>query len=122
MTTHAKSKRATRKRSSTPKSKTRQNDRNEIAVTITGVNGQPLTIYAPNEEAVETLLRDEELYNRYAKHLEATRNGEFVAIGLDGELIVRRYMNDAFVEAHERFGPRCFALHRIGYDEVMTFR
>ena len=119
MSTHTKSQRTARKRSAAKTRNTQKKRTQEIAVTITGVNGQPLTIYAPNEEAVKFLLRDEELYNRYAKHLEAMHKGEFVAIGLDGEIIVTDNMTETFLKALEKFGPQNFALHRIGYDTVM---
>ena len=87
-----------------------------MVVERVGVDGKPHTIRVRNREHLKILRRDDALYEKYARHLEATHKGEFVAIGLNGELIVREDMDEAGLAAIERFGRRNFAFRRIGYD------
>ncbi len=93
-----------------------------IAVRKAGIGGKPLTVQVRNREHLEIMHRDDRLYEKYAKPLEARHKGEFVAIGKSGEMIIGNELDQVFFPALERFGPRNFALKRIGYDELLTVR
>jgi hypothetical protein len=58
--------------------------------------------------------QDEELYDRFAKSLEADHDGEYVAIARDGRLIVDREQLRALDRAIEQFGSGNFAFRKIG--------
>ncbi|MBI3739848.1 MAG: hypothetical protein HY258_12440 [Chloroflexi bacterium] len=85
----------------------------------TGEDGKRTTLRVPNLKMLRIVLRDEALYEKYAKHLEQTHKGKFVAISLKGELVIADNMTDAFVDALAKFGPRKFALMGIGFDAVI---
>ncbi len=76
----------------------------------------------PTPYAVKSLKRDVLLYEKYAKHLEAERKGEYVAIGLDGALVVGPKHVDVLIQAAEKFGAGNFALWKIGYDYELAWR
>ncbi len=94
----------------------------EIIIHKIGVEGKRVTYRVPNREWLKIIERDDALYEKYARPLEAEHKGEFVAIGLNGELIQKRYLNEALAAAVERFGNENFALKRVGYDALMTIR
>ena len=71
-------------------------------------------------EAVKQL--DDALYERYAKHLESEHRGEFVAINLDGQVIVGRDRVRLVWTAADKFGEGNFALRKIGYPYVLKWR
>ncbi len=71
---------------------------------------------------IKLLKRDFDLYDKYAKHLENEHKGEFVAIGLDGALIVDPSHARVLHQAADRFGAGKFALLKIGYDYVLKWR
>lgn len=73
-------------------------------------------------EQIKLLKRDFAIYDKFAKHLEAEHKGEFVAIGLDGTLIVDPSHASVLHQAAEKFGARKFVLLRIGYDYVLKWR
>jgi hypothetical protein len=60
--------------------------------------------------------RDDELYERYAKHLEEEHKGKFVAIGLNGETLIGEERVKIILEAVKKFGRGNFAVRKIGYD------
>jgi hypothetical protein len=66
--------------------------------------------------------RDDALYERYAKHLEAEHRGEFVAISLDGQVIVGPDRVQVVWAAAERFGEGNFSLRKIGFPYVLKWR
>jgi hypothetical protein len=77
----------------------------------------------PTQEQMEAIKRrDDELYERYAKHLEEEHKGKFVAIGLDGELLMGENHAKLLWDAVEKFGSGNFALRRIGYPHVLKWR
>ncbi len=91
----------------------------EIVVHKIGVEGKLITYRVRNREWLPIIERDDALYEKYARHLEAEHKGEFVAIGLSGELIVQDNMTNALVAAVGKFGKGNFALKRIGFDYEM---
>lgn len=74
---------------------------------------------SPKAQWVTIRQRDDELYERHAKHLEGVRDGEFVAIGLDGEVMVDKDRVALLQAAIKRFGSGNFALRKIGADYVL---
>lgn len=76
----------------------------------------------PNPEAIKSLKRDVLLYEKHAKQLEMEHKGEYVAIGLDGSLVVGPKHVQVLIEAAEKFGPSNFALWKIGYDYELAWR
>jgi len=66
--------------------------------------------------------RDDELYERYAKRLEAEHKGKFVAISVDGRLLIGENHGELLWEAVEKFGSGNFALRRIGHRHVLKWR
>ena len=59
------------------------------------------------------------LYEQYGKELERDHTGEFVAISLEGEIILDRKMGKLLKRAIEAFGHDNFAMARVGH-EAMT--
>ncbi|MBI3914337.1 MAG: hypothetical protein HY327_09165 [Chloroflexi bacterium] len=68
------------------------------------------------------LRRDVSLYDKHAKHLESEHKGEYVAIGLDGTLVVSTKHVEVLCQAAEKFGAGNFALWKIGYNYVLKWR
>lgn len=66
--------------------------------------------------------KDEKLYERYGKPLEAEHKGEFVAISDDGEILLDRDELALTMRAVGRFGAGNFALQRIGYEYNIRWR
>ncbi|MFN3763245.1 MAG: hypothetical protein ACK4WK_08615 [Anaerolineae bacterium] len=66
--------------------------------------------------------RDDQLYERFGKPLEATRRGQFVAISLQGETIVGPNDLEVLQQALARFGRGNFAFRRIGYRPLGKWR
>ena len=56
-----------------------------------------------------------EIYDRFAKQLEAEHMGEFVAISKDGAVVVSRDDVEVVRKAIEMFGSGNFVLRRIGH-------
>ena len=59
------------------------------------------------------------LYERYGKALEEDHTGEFVAISLDGDILLDRKMGKLLRRATDTFGRDNFAMARVGH-EAMT--
>ena len=59
------------------------------------------------------------LYEQYGKALEKDHTGEFVAISLEGQIILDRKMGKLLKRAVETFGHDNFAMARVGH-EAMT--
>ncbi len=55
------------------------------------------------------------LYDLYGKPLEKEHTGEFVAISLDGEIILDRRLGDLLKRAIDTFGHDNFAMARVGH-------
>lgn len=67
--------------------------------------------------------RDDELYERYAKHSEAEHKEKFVAIGMEGEILMgEKTTPETLWKAVEKFDSGNFALHRIGHRNVLKRR
>jgi predicted aspartyl protease len=64
----------------------------------------------------------EQLYERHAKHLEATHWGKFLALAPDGRYLVGDDDVAVFVEAIQQFGQGNFVLLRIGEKDVDILR
>ena len=94
----------------------------EIVIHKIGVEGKPIAISVPRPEWVKIMERNDALYEKYARQLEAEHKGEFVAIGVDGEVLLGKNLNEVIIPAVERFGKMNFALKRIGFDTLMTIR
>jgi hypothetical protein len=58
--------------------------------------------------------QDDRLYAQYGSALELEHNGEWVAIGDNGEIILGTNELQVSKQALLQFGPRAFALRRIG--------
>ena len=68
--------------------------------------------------------RDEYLYERYGKPYLESQPGKWIAISVDGEVLIRGTSGQAIWAAAERFGDGNFALRKLadfpGYE--MPFR
>ena len=64
----------------------------------------------------------EQLYERHAKHLEATHWGKFLALAPDGRYLVGDDDVAVFVEAIQQFGQGNFVLLRVGEKDVDILR
>ena len=72
------------------------------------------------ENWMERKLKEQRrLYEQYGKGLEKEHTGEFVAISLEGEILLDRKMGKLLRRATETFGRDNFAMARVGR-EVMT--
>ena len=69
-----------------------------------------------------TLLRHEELYDRFVKGLESQHSGAFVAVRSDGQVIVDKDDVRVVDEALKQFGPGNFVLLRVGSRGVGKWR
>lgn len=58
------------------------------------------------------------LYEEYGKQLEAEHAGKFVAISLDGEILLGEHEGRLFRQALSVFGRNKFALSKVG-EEAM---
>jgi hypothetical protein len=58
--------------------------------------------------------RDRHLYDKYGKPLEVTHTGQFVAIGLSGEVILGDNDVQVLDQALAAFGRGNFAFRRVG--------
>lgn len=70
----------------------------------------------------ERARKDDRLYERHGRDLEADHDGEFVAISDDGRLIVGPDELSVSDEAARRIGAGSFALRRIGADAEIRWR
>jgi len=61
----------------------------------------------------EVAERDDYLWELYAKPLIATHPGEFAAVSLDGEVLIRPTRLEVHKEARERFGPGNFSFGKL---------
>ena len=58
---------------------------------------------------------DHHLYERYGKPLEATHNGQYLAIGPEGQIILGEDDSELFRKAIESFGSGRFGFFRVGH-------
>ena len=58
------------------------------------------------------------LYNLYGRSLEKDHSGEFVAISLDGEIILGKRLGDLLKRAIDTFGSDNFAMARVGHEAM----
>ena len=73
-----------------------------------------------NREWIERKLAEQRrLYEQYGKRLEPEHTGEFVAISLDGEIILGDRLGELLKRAIDTFGRDNFAMARVGH-EVMA--
>ncbi len=87
-----------------------------MKMSVQGVNleGQP--------SLRERALRDDALYAKHGRPLEAEHRGEFIAINCDGQTIVSDNDIDVLRIALERFGSGNFAFRRIGFRALGKWR
>ncbi len=67
-------------------------------------------------------VKDDALYERFAKHLERDHRGEFVAISREGKIILSRDDVEVVQRAIKEFGEGKFAFRRIGYKTLGKWR
>ena len=70
----------------------------------------------------EIIAKNDALYKKHAKHLEQTRQGDYVAIAYDGQIIVEKDCAKLLQEAVDKFGRGNFVCRRIGYDYLLKWR
>ena len=71
---------------------------------------------------IEQKLKEQRrLYERYGKALEKDHTGEFVAISLEGEIILDRKMGKLLKRAVETFGQNNFAMARVGHEAMVEW-
>jgi len=63
----------------------------------------------------------DELYERYAKPLEAGHKGEYLAVSPDGRTILGRTPFEVAKQAADRFGPGNF-VYKVGERSVGNWR
>lgn len=66
------------------------------------------------EKLRERAAEDDRLYDRFAASLEATHQGQYVAVGRMGELLVGPDDIALLDQALAKFGPGNFAFRKIG--------
>ena len=66
--------------------------------------------------------KDDRLYERYGKPLEAEHTGEYLAISDDGDIILGTDDLEVGRKALERLGSGNFAFRRVGYPAVWKWR
>jgi len=66
--------------------------------------------------------RDDQLYELYGEPLEATHWGQFVAISLQGEIIIGPNDLEVLQQALARFGRGNFAFRRVGHRPLGKWR
>ena len=66
----------------------------------------------------EKLAEQRRLYDLYGKQLEAEHTGEFVAISLNGEILLDRRLGELLKRAIDTFGPDNFAMARVGHEAM----
>lgn len=69
-----------------------------------------------------TIEEIDQLYEKHAKHLEATHWGKFLALAPDGRFIVGDDDVAVFAEAIQKFGEGNFVLMRVGEKDVDILR
>ena len=72
-----------------------------------------------DQEWMERKLKEQRrLYEKYGKSLEKEHKGEFVAISLEGEIILDRRLGELLKQAIDTFGNDNFTLARVGHDAM----
>ncbi len=69
-----------------------------------------------------SLLSCEELYDRFVRNLEPQHRGEFVAVHIDGRVIVDKNDIEVVDRALKQFGPGTFVLLKVGSKGVGKWR
>ena len=71
---------------------------------------------------IEQKLKEQRrLYEQYGEALEKEHTGEFVAISLEGEIILGRKMGKLLKRAVETFGQDNFAMARVGHEAMVEW-
>lgn len=65
-------------------------------------------------ELRERALLDDEVYERYASHLEKDNKGKYVVIGPSGEILISENDIEILQVALQRFGRGKFVFRKIG--------
>jgi len=58
------------------------------------------------------------LYEKYGKPLEANHAGEFIAISMDGEILLGKRDGETLRRALDKFGRGNFAMARVGSETM----
>lgn len=74
------------------------------------------------QELKERSKKDSLLYEKFAKGLEASHYGEFIAIARDGRIIVGKNDIEVLKKAIKDFGSGNFAFRRIGFRTMGKWR
>ena len=61
---------------------------------------------------------DRRLYERYGRPLEQEHNGEYLAIGADGQTILAKTLTEVTEKAVQTFGSGNFALAHVGHRAI----
>ena len=69
-----------------------------------------------------SLLSCEELYDRFVRNLEPQHRGEFVAVHIDGRVIVDKNDIEVVDRALKQSGPGTFVLLKVGSKGVGKWR
>ena len=64
------------------------------------------------------LEKQRQLYEKFGKPLEKEHKGEFIAISLEGEILLDRRLGELLKQAIDEFGPDNFAMARVGHDSM----
>ena len=110
------------KRADTPTIRNAKRQDVPFEIVQMGIEGKPVRMRFPSRAAYKLYHRDQKLYDKYAKSLEATAKGQFVAISLDGQTILDDDHARLLWTAGERFGDGRFTIRKIGYDYVLRWR
>ncbi len=81
---------------------------------ISSITQSPRFINMNTQGLRKRVLKDNVLYEKFAKHLEPEHNDKFVAISKEGKLIVEGNQVEVLKKAIEEFGSGNFALRKIG--------
>lgn len=73
-------------------------------------------------ELHERALADDELYDRYASHLEKDNKGKYVVISRSGQLLVSENDIEILQVALQRFGRGKFVFRKIGSKVLGNWR
>ena len=72
-----------------------------------------------DQEWMERKLEEQrQLYEKFGKPLEKEHKGEFIAISLEGEILLDRRLGELLKQAIDEFGPDNFAMARVGHDSM----
>jgi predicted small metal-binding protein len=75
-----------------------------------------------NNKLRKTAVRDDELYERFAKKIEKEHKGEYIAINKNGEFMISQDDIELLQQAIQKFGRGNFAFRKIGFKTLGKWR